>query len=236
MTSPRESTCRNFKNNEKLFLNYSCEDNIKIGDIILWKGRTAEFDIITNLTNLHIEHRINERNENIDSLYLSNSGVITKFNASDGVTPASVHMKYRSSCCYTIQTHSTTIEYINPIQLATEITNTINTKNIEWDKKWIVITSSWKSKNYTQIVSGGKKAEAKITANPQINLQEIFNIANPDIGIGLEYSNNIATRHLATNPSAPPVFMGMKYRSDRKGIPFMARYGKDGILTRYFNL
>lgn len=230
MASPRENVCRNFKKNEKLFLNYDSQKPIHVGDIIYWDGKKAEFNLITTLDRLGINPKISPSPVISTKLYNSQSGVKSKFTAKGITGMPTVTIEYRGASKYSLQAFETKIEKLDEIELASDITDKIDSNSLNWDKDWIVITSVWKAKAFTKFITSEKKAEANIIANSS-TINAPFNIANISIGVKLGPYNGLSSHDVA-GKNAFPFFAGMKYKREQGKMPYMVRYGKDSIISR----
>lgn len=223
MASSREIVCRDFKKREKLFLNYESQNQIELGDIIVWDGWNAEFNVVTRLKDLGINHRIQTSSVRSTKLFNSGSGVKMSFKATGRTGNPTMEFQYKGASRYSLQAFDTKVESIDEVDLAAHITKTLSSSNFSWDKKWIVVTTVWNAIAYTQLVAGAKDAEADICANPG-TVNSAFNIADISVGANLGYGNELSSQEVAGS-GACPFFIGMKYRQQQGKIPHMVRYG-----------
>lgn len=221
MATSREIVCREFKNQNKLFLNYESQKAIALGDIITWDGRQADFSVVNRLSNLSITPAIQTSSIKSDMLYNSNKGVRFGFEGAGRTGLPTMGFSYAGASRYSLQAFDTTIESLDEVKLAADITNAIKDGN-SWDNDWIVVTSLWNADAYTQLVAGGRKAEAGICATAGVD--NAFNIADVSLSVALGYGSELASQQIASRGSCP-FFIGMKYRVQVGKIPHMVRYG-----------
>lgn len=222
MGSAREIVCRNFKKREKLFLNYESQKNVSLGDIFLWNGRKAEFNIVTRLEILGITPYIHESTVKSTQLFNSESGVQTLFELLGKTGQPTMGFKYKGSSRYSLQAFDTVVESLDEVKLATDITQAQKANPFVWDKEWIVVTTVWNAGAYTQLVAGGRSAEAGVCANSGA-VSNAFNIADISVGVSLGYGSNLSSYQVAGR-GARPFFIGMKYRKQKHKISHMVRY------------
>lgn len=221
IASPREIVCRDFNKLEKLFLNYESQHAVELGDIFLWNGRKAEFHRVTRLTNLGITPNIQSSKVKSTRLFNSANGVKMEFSASGRTGQPTMAFRYKGSSKYSLQAYDTTIDSLDEVRLAADITEALESNEFTWEKDWIVVTTIWNADAYTQLVAGGKNAEADVCATAT-SVNTSFNIADVSIGVNLGYGNELSSQEVAGR-GACPFFIGMKYRQTGK-IPYMVRY------------
>ena len=192
MASSREIVCRDFKKREKLFLNYESQHAVELGDIFLWNGRKAEFHRVSRLSNLGITPNILSSTVKSTKLFNSANGVKMEFSASGRTGQPTMAFRYKGSSKYSFQAYDTTIESLDEVGLAADITAALKSNKFIWEKDWIVVTVVWTADAYTQLVAGGRNAEADVCAATPVNTP--FNIADVSIGVNLGYGNELSSQ------------------------------------------
>lgn len=205
-----------------MFLNYESQKSIALGDIFIWDGKRAEFEIVNRCSNLGLRPIVQTSNVKSSRLFNSNSGVKTGFVAKGPGSVPTMDFAYKGSGRYSMQAFDTIVESIDEVDLAHSIETLLKSGSI-WSPDWIVVTSVWKADAFTQLVAGGRSATAGISANLGA-VTGPFNIADTSIGVGLHYSSDLCSQQIAGS-GALPFFIGMKYRSAQGKRPHMVRYG-----------
>jgi hypothetical protein len=218
--SPREIVSREFLNNEQMFLNIESQRKVSPGDIIIWEGRHAQFEVVSRLSTLGLKAEMQTSSVKSTHLYNSASGVTLRFEAKGTAGLPTMHFKYSGSGRYSIQAYDSTLESLDEVALAAEITRQLAKS---WDKEWIVITSVWRAAACTHLISGDHGASAGICAGIE-GLAAPFNIADIDLKVALGYGEGMHSQEIASE-GACPFFVGMKYHVREHHQPHMVRYG-----------
>ena len=221
--SPRKIVCRDFKNAEGIFLNYDTQVNVQLGDVFLWDGKNAQFNIVTRLKDLGIPPTIERNLVPENKLYTSGRGVSGKFCIATDDKNASMSFNFTASSRYSMQASDTYLEELDEVSLANDIVKAEENGKLDWDKNWIVVAKIWDAAAFTKFVSANSGAYATVEAT-SASLLSSFNIADVDLGIGLAGYHGLAAHQFAES-GARPFFMGMKLRKRSGAIPHMVKYG-----------
>lgn len=222
-SSPREIVCREFKNNERMFLNYESQRKVALGDIVIWDGWDAQFEIVSRLSELRLKPRIQTSSVKSTQLFNSTTGVEMEFQEKGKVGGPTMHFRYGGSSRYSLQAFDTTVESLDEVALAADITENLKNASLEWDNDWIVVTTVWNAAAYSQLVASGREASAGVCATTGA-VSGPFNIADLTLKVSLGYGSGLCSQQIA-GVGACPFFIGMKYRVRGRHLPHMARYG-----------
>lgn len=206
-----------------MFLNYESQRPVALGDIFLWDGKKAEFDIVERCSNIGLKPIIQTSDIKSSQLFNSRSGVNFGFSAKTAATPPTMEFRYKGASRFSMQAYETKVESVDYLNLATQVAQATSSNGLLWNDKWIVVTDVWKADAFTQIVAGGKSARAGVSANSQ-TVSAPFNIADFSIGVSLSYGSDLTSQQVAQS-GAVPFFIGRKYRSSQGMTPHFVRYG-----------
>lgn len=218
------------------FVNWPATNNMSLGLVGEWDGKEAEFNPHSTLSSLGISEVIEDLQLDLQGdEYYNTAGCVSaslKVHVNDALS--AIEIEFKSKTAIALQCYKTEIKQLNKIELLKQIKN--NYKIVKnghsygggdkyWDEKWLIVTSVWIPKGYTIFVSGSDKSQVKVTSNNRNS--GLFNIANHDAGINLEY-NSDTTYHLFAERHSAPFFDLHRIIIDR-GQLRLKKYGKNKI-------
>jgi hypothetical protein len=185
--------------------NWPTNDNIELGLIGQHFSREASFEWKTSLSNLGISFHTLTSSTSTDRLDTSASGVNYEFSSNLTDKHASAEFEFTKGRSFATQGFNMYYKRINTGDLERDLLPLINGKHVQWDKEWVILTELFEANSFTTLVSESKKARAVIAASVPI-LANTFNIADPNLGLKVTESSNMAHREIATM-SVKPYFV-----------------------------
>jgi len=215
----RVTAVQDFLANSGMFLNLESQKKLSPGDIIVWTKAHGQFDLVTRLASLGVTLPTSTSDVTGTELYNSASGVAMRFDEKGPAGLPTMNFKFAGTGRYSIQAHDSTVESIDEVSLAAEITQKAAAT---WEPDWIVVTSVWQAAACTILISGGNSASAGVCASTA-GLTVPFNIADLRLGVSLGYGEGMHSQEIA-NKGACPFFVGMKYHAVEHHQPRMVRF------------
>lgn len=208
-----EIVMRQFKREQKRFLQLGCNDQLELGDIFEWDGWHLRITKKETLSRLGIDYIIQENNTVDDC---------RKITSESRVSVSANCITFSGKSRYIMQSFKSKHESIDTLDLCDKISERIIKGNLQWNRKWIVVTEICHAESYSRFISGTR------SANVQFDTADLLvaNIADPNISVML--SNGINTTDSVINrTNCKPYIRGVKYRKDSGSyslIPYAANW------------
>jgi len=202
--------CRSFKNQERMFLNYNSQTKVELGDVFFWDGWGAKVTLVTSLKKLGVPFSLKSGKTTSDARITSIKGVEVAFDLSGTNQLPTMKVKMKSSSCFALQAYNNVMTSIDTAELAEIIREKIKSGELEWERKWIVVTDLWEADSFTKLIASSSEAEASITTS-NTSVLTGFNIADAGLDINLGFAKGIVNQEIA-NSNAIPYFIGKKFR------------------------
>ncbi|HDM8244115.1 TPA: hypothetical protein P0E24_003224 [Vibrio campbellii] len=205
--SSNEIVMRQFKKEQKQFLQLGYNDQLELGDIFEWDGWRTRIIRKQTLSRLGIDFVIEDGSSVDDG---------RKIASESGVTVDSDVVNFSGKSRYLMQAYKAQKKFIDTLELCDQITQKIANGNLQWNKKWIIVTEICHAESYCRFISGAKSSSVKF------NIADLLdaNIADPNVSVKLATGIN-STDSIINRRNCKPYFKGVKYRRDGRHYSLM---------------
>jgi hypothetical protein len=162
---------------------------VQLGQIGFYLGRKARFDWRTSLTNLGIDLTPSGGREEADELYATKKGVDFRFSLAAG-NLGRAQFSFHKNAAVALQSFGLRFVTLPLGELETELAERIMSHAIRWNRKWVIVTGVYQTNSFTALVSGDRDGAAELATSIPVTTPA-FNIADPQLGLGLSYAKRI---------------------------------------------
>ncbi len=213
---------REIRNNLGRFPIWPLVEDAPLGTIGFFSGRRAVFSWKKSLADFGIKLKATAGSHQINELYTSKKAVQFRFGL--GVNSiGEAKFGFRQAGAVATQCYELTLSTLPLATLETELVKRIKASQINWDKRWVVVTGIFVSKSFTALISGGRRSAAELaTKLPVTGIG--FNIADPTLGIGIAAGDRMEYQAVAEN-GIQPYIQVHNLAFPKKGDPYLKPYG-----------
>lgn len=209
------------------FPNLELAQSIELGKIGFYDNRKTRFQWRTNLERLGINTQPKTFTSPIpciDEIYTTFDAVECNFSL--GVNSLG-NAEFEFSKNYSIATQANDMSVFGyEIQeLESDILQAINTNNLDWDKKWVVVTQIFNAPCFSLLVSGSRGSKASLSTSVPIKTAG-FNIADSNLGIVTNGSRKMAYQSVAKT-NVTPFFRIYKLKNQWQDNWELRPYGRN---------
>ncbi|WP_259068721.1 hypothetical protein HDF24_07400 [Mucilaginibacter sp. X4EP1] len=198
--------------------NWPVNQNISLGNIGYYHGRTAKFEWTTTLHDIGITITTVAPQAIMSELFTSSDSVSSEFHSASAKQPSHAKFTFTKSNSVVTQGFEMGHQQLPIDRLKHEILDGISKKTITWDYDWVIITELWVANGFTTLISGSSSSSSVISANN--NGEKMFNIANFNLGLQVTRSKFMAYQGVAEH-AVRPYFQIHRLTKDGK----FKRYG-----------
>jgi hypothetical protein len=193
----------------------------------LYSGRKCEFKWETSLEELGIELANPIQSQTtMDHVLTAGGHVDLKFSATAGAN-ATASLKFNKQRSFASQGYEMVHSTLPIGEVERRILNAIESDQVSWNPKWLVISELWEARAFTTLISARGQSESVISTAVPIQTNA-FNIADINLRLNVSMSKNMSFQEIAKE-DVRPYFQIHKVRfaTSRDGKPLgLNKYGR----------
>ena len=194
---------------------------LELGLVGYLNNRYMSFDWVTSLNDLGFNFETPPPQELMfDEMYATESAVNYSFEFSNADNLMG-NFKFKKGRAFTAQGYKMVIHKIKTQYLNKVLLPKIQNNDIEWDKKWVIITELFHAGGFTLLVGGKAGGEVSLSANVP---KQVLSFNTADIGANIQIvkENSMSYRNVCA-AGATPYFYIHKLVTEH-GQPRFRRY------------
>lgn len=213
---------REVRNTLGWYPNWPVNNTIDLGLIGKYHGRRAEFTWVKTLQDFGITIQAPPAQGILTELVTSIKGVKIDFSSAPNNTYANAAFKFSKKYLFAAQGIDLYHKRLNIDALQSQLLTGIANGSIKWKPDWVIVTSLFESSSFSTLISASKGSQSVIsTSTPQTT--PVFNIADPNLGLHISSSSDMAYQAIATSGVKP--YFQVHRLKQRNGIfQYLARY------------
>ena len=181
------------------YANWPINDPLALGQIGIYHGKTASFSWCTSLAELgvYIDPQPDTELVQMDELYTSR--VRAEFTLDPEIPlTANACFRFTRASGIALQAYEMSCQRLPLDALAKELNRVLGFDSAQWNRRHVIVTRLWNARSFTALLSESRSARARVSANIAAGMGPIFNVADPNLDVGIAHFSDLAYRGISS--------------------------------------